>query len=123
MDQNKLEEFKLMLEKIELKNGILKDEKDTNQEYQDLEARIKELREAQKAVLERDIPEVLSELESLKKEFREALKVASAELAKDKEEAKSKKKQLAKFIKLKHSDKFGEFSAEVSGILELNKGE
>lgn len=123
MDQNKLEEFKLMLEKIELKNGILKDEKDTNQEYQDLEAQIKELREAQKAVLERDIPEVLSELESLKKEFREALKVASAELAKDKEEAKSKKKQLAKFIKLKHSDKFGEFSAEVSGILELNKGE
>ena len=62
-------------------------------------------------------------MSALKKEFREALKAASAELAKDKEEAKSKKKQLAKFIKLKHSDKFGEFSAEVSGILELNKGE
>lgn len=121
MDQNVLNELNLLLEKITIKNDVIKDEKANNAEYNDLEEQIKELKAKQKAVLENTIPDVLSEVESLKKEYNEALNKVALEMSFDKKAAKQMKKYIAKFNKLKFTNKFAEFAVETNEILELNR--
>lgn len=123
MDQNVLNELNLKLEAIDLKNNIIKDEKESNQDYQDIELQIKELRNKQKEILENTIPDVLSELEMLKKEYKEALDNVAKMYSSDKKTVAKMKKRISKFNKLKYQNKFPDFAVEVAEILDLNKGE